>query len=198
MSEVSQMDVAPRQDPGPQRRWKEALAVIVGLGLAAILGLGVWFLVRGDASADPVATASYGPVIVDEATLRAETARVGHTVYWMPPEGRSLELTIMSDGTVHVRYFPAGADQPGSQTPETTVSSWPMSDPLARAQTSAASEGAMSQETAGGGLYVTGSDSPYNAYVAEPNATALGEVYDPTPGKAWRDLTGGKVTVLQP
>lgn len=199
MSQVSQVNTAPQQAPAPKRRWKELAAVFVGLGLAAVLGLGAWLIFGGGSDSDQTATTTpFGPEIVDEATLRAEVADVGHTVYWMPPKGRSMELTIVEDGTVHVRYLSSGSEQAEPGTTRTTVSSWPMADPLGRAQQSASSEGAMSVEAPGGGLYVAGSDSPYNAFVGEPNTTALGEVYDPKPGQAWRDVTNGKVTVLQP
>lgn len=200
MSKVTHMDAAPRQESGSPRRGKEVVAVLAGLALAAVVGLGAWLVFRGDSGTEAISgtTAVFGPTIVDEATLRTETAGVGHTVYWMPPEGRSLELTILQDGTVHVGYLPADAAQADSATSHAIVSSWPMTDPLGRAELSAASEGAMSREEPGGALIVAGSDSPFNAYVAQPNTTALGEVYDPEPGQAWRTVNQGKVSVLQP
>lgn len=199
MVHLSQTDTAAPGGKAPRGRMRELVAVLVGLGLAAVLGIAVWLLVRGDSESDAVATATpFGPAIVDETTLRAETARVGHTVYWMPPKGQAIELTIVQDGTVHVRYLPAGSTTPDPQNSHTTVSSWPMADPLARAQQSAASEAAMSEDAEGGGLYVASSESPYNAYIAAPNTSALGEVYNPKAGQAWRDVTNGKVTPLQP
>lgn len=196
---MSQMSTTQPQGPGTRRRGKEIAGVLLGLGLAVLLGLGAWLLFRDTAENDAAPSAvTFGPAIVDEATLRAETARVGHTVYWLPPQGRVMELTIGEEANVQIRYLPPDAVQPDPGTAHTTVSSWPMADPLAEAQKKAGSQAAMSQDAPSGGLYVTGSDSPYNAFIGEPKATALGEVYDPRPGRAWRDVTEGKVSVLQP
>lgn len=177
-------------------RRTDITGVVVGLALAVCVGLAAWLLANRSAP-DGTQTATFGPAIVDEATLRVELAGVDHTVYGLAgTDGAATELTIAGDGSVQIRYLPAPAAEPAGQYP--TVLSWPMADPMARALTAAQEDAAMSEPGPDGQLFVTSSDTPYNAFQAQPAATALGEVFDPEPGAAWKTVTDGDVVTLRP
>lgn len=140
----------------------------------------------------------FGPAVVDVPTLREQTAEVGHTVYWADQiKGRAIELTVGADNSVQIRYVPEGTE-PGAAQPYLTVASWPLADVMELARTATKRDGAMSRKAPDGGLYVTNTSSPNNAYLAQPAATALGEVFAPVNGVAWRTLTSDRVLVLQP
>jgi hypothetical protein len=143
--------------------------------------------------------AKFGPQIVSVRVLRSQAAATGHTVYWAgKAKGKDLELTVEADNTFKLRYLPRGASAASTAQRQVAVVSWPLANPLAQARTAAKRKGAMSQDAPGGGIYVTNTDTPNNAYLALPDTSALGEVFSPAPGVAWTTLTSDRVTVLQP
>jgi hypothetical protein len=182
-------------------RWGAVGAVAAAILVVAWLIFGGVFAGDSQTSADQdavVAEALYGPAIVDEEQLRAETAGVGHTVYWLGERsGTQMELTVGADQSVQIRYLADGTEA-GSTDSTLTAASWPLADALDQAQAAAKRDGGMSQKGPGGALYVTNTDTPNNAFLAQPSSTALGEVFSPKPGAAWQMVTSDKVLVLQP
>lgn len=189
------------QVAGSRLRWGAVAAIA-----AAVLIL-AWLIVSSvmgsdaDTSADAAAELPepiYGPAIVDEDQLRAETAELGHTVYWLGErDGTDMELTVGDDKSVQIRYLPDGVEA-GSEDSYLTAASWPLANAKGQAETAAKRDGGMSQDGPDGTIYVTNTDTPNNAFMAKPSSTALAEVFAPKPGLAWKIVTSEKETVLQP
>lgn len=168
--------------------------LIVLLALAInVLGIGKGGGQTAESSASPSASPSpqFGPQQVDTVTLVARSAELGHPVYWAgKPGDRQLELTIAADDGTLVRYLePEGGTGPGDAL---TVAMYPLADPYGSARSAAAGEGAMSQ-TVAGSLIVGNTANPYNGYLAREGLGYLVEVFDPTPGRAWKLLSQGDV-----
>jgi hypothetical protein len=130
--------------------------------------------------------------------LKEQSATTGHTVFWLgAPKDQQLELTIGADNNVQIRYLPKGAEA-GSADRYVTAASWPTPDPFGLATGAAQRNGGMSQKAPRGGIYVTNSDTPTNAFAAWPDSTALAEIFSPKSGDAWRLMTSDELQVLQP
>lgn len=175
------------------------MALLIGLLLVATVGALLWAIFgRGETSSQqPGNQVVFGPAVVSHDEIRSRTADLGHTVFWLGGDDpRLTELTILADGTVHIGYLPAGQTEAGGD--HLIVSSWPTDDPMAQAETASKAEAAMSREGPDGALYVTRTSSANNAYLTFPQASALGEVYDPKAGRAWRIVGRDQVQILDP
>lgn len=173
-------------------------ALIGAAAAVLLLAVGGFILMRGggDAAA-PQATvaaspaAKFGPAQVDVAALKAKQAELGRPIYWAGgPGGDSMELTITADDGNMLRYL--GSDGRTDAASTRAVAMYPMPDAYAAAEEAAAREGAMSVDI-DGGLAVGNTANAYNGYLAFKDVPFLIEVFDPTPGTAWKLLTEGKI-----
>src|SRR3954453_18218165 len=94
-------------------------AVIVA---AVAVGLILWLSLRGGSgspSTRPDARAA------SVAQLRALAGSVGHPIFWVGPRaGHTYELVQLQNGTINLRYLPAGVDV-GTSDPYLSVATYP-------------------------------------------------------------------------
>lgn len=196
----------PSAGPSKQVRIGAAVAIVAALLLGAWAvfgGKGAGTTASPSPSASPSAAATkpniLGPVIADEAAVKAAVAKSGHPVFWAGNrKGTTMELTITGDNVVEIRYLPAGAT-PGAGT-YLTVASWPDEQAWEQLQQAAERDGGMSVEGKGKAktMYTTNSDTPNNAYAAIEGVPVLGEAFDPEPGSAWELIRTGKIVLVEP
>jgi hypothetical protein len=126
--------------------------------------------------------------------LRALAASVGHEIYWAGAQPRHrYELTKTSDGSVYIRYLPAGVPV-GTRRPKyLTVATYPQKGALALLESTAAKNGVPTIKLAGGGLAMVDNQHPGSVYVAYPSSDLEVEVYDPAPGKALQIVASGRI-----
>jgi hypothetical protein len=129
------------------------------------------------------------------ARLRAVSDEAGHPVYWVGPRrNRKYELTRTTNGRIFIRYLPPRAAI-GNQRPEyTIVGTYPMNDALGVLRRLSKQEGKKSTSIPGGGIAVYSTSAPTNVYVAFPGSDVQIEVFDPSPSRALRLATSGRVT----
>jgi hypothetical protein len=173
-------------------------AVLAVALAAAFIG---WLLLKdGDGNGEPRAGAS------PRAAARAATVRdlealpaaVGHKVYWAGERpGYTYELTQTSDGSIYVRYLPTGVEL-GSDLPDfTTVGTYPHRNAFATVRKLSRRRGALVREIDDGGLAAAKPARPSSVYLAYPKTALLIEVFDPSPERALRLVTSGRVRAIR-
>lgn len=182
--------------------WKPVaaiLTVVVGLGLV------MWVLLSGSgegggspAASSVQAVSPTSATIVTAQEVAALPERVGHPVYWAGEiRGKDLELTILEDGTVYVRYIPAGL-RPGVDRPAfLTVATYPRTDGYALVERAADQPGAVRVQDSGGSLVSAESEKSTNAFFAFQGVPLLVEVFDPEPGRAFTLIQSGRVQMVE-
>ena len=103
----------PQRTPAGARRFRLIAALVVVAAAAVIL-----FLVLRDngSSSSSTKTSARAVTAADLSTL---ATTLGHPIFWLgPKDGDTYELTHPSDGSIIVRYLPAGASV-GANTPYT-------------------------------------------------------------------------------
>jgi hypothetical protein len=151
------------------------------------------------ASPDPVVSVTpVGPKVVTPDELRAVPEQVGHPVYWAGErDGKELELTVLQDGAVYVRYLP-DRSAPGVDKPAfLTVATYRRPDAYALVQGGGSRPGAIVVTDKGGAVVTTESEKATNAYFAFEGTPLLMEVFDPKPGRAFDLVQSGEVQLVQ-
>jgi hypothetical protein len=163
-------------------------AVIV---LAVVVGLILWLVLRGgnDSSTTTNSTAA------SEQQLKHLASSLGHPIYWMGPQpGYTYELFRGQDGSVHVRYLPAGAEV-GSDNPYLTVATYPFANPYQALKNLKGSDIVFVNIPKGGIAEYT-KKNPNDLHAAYPGLDYQIEVFDPSPGAAMGELVSGQLAAL--
>ena len=188
-------DVAAHDAPATSSRWRALFRVsaVVAAGLVAAF-LAWFFVVRtndDETSAAPTPPSTAVPEIASLADLRA-LADSGETFYWAGVRSETqIELTA-SDGTVFIRYLPAG-EPAGSTAPTLTVATYPRSNAFDEVSRAAEGDDASKLELPRGGLAVVGETRGTNVHLAYPDQPYQVEVYSPLVGEARRLVANGSV-----
>ncbi len=204
----------PRPTGRPE---KHPSKLSIGLGaliaLAVAAGLLAWVLIdRSDddqAAATTPTTAAAAPTLGSApaetlskpafqtvAALRAAAAINPNPIYWAGArQGRRLEFSQTSGGTVYVRYLPTGTAA-GTLEPYLTVATYPRPNGYAEVQAAAKNEGSKSFEVAEGGLAVYDPASPTNVHIGFPGKAYQIEVFAPEKGLALRLVTNEKIKAV--
>jgi len=173
------------------RPWRFRFVALIVTAAAA--GLIVWLAVRDNGSSSSSKTQASSVTAVSVAQLQSLAASVGHPVFWVGPKaGDTLELSRNSNGSIFVRYLPAGV-KIGSTTPYLTVATYPFAGAYAAIRTVASQSGSTPMKVADGGLGVMSASYPQSVHVAYPGVDYQVEVYDPTPGTAENLVAGGNL-----
>jgi hypothetical protein len=175
------------------------IGAVIALALAA--GFVVWLLVRGDDDSSSARTTTQtatvpeiGPVAATPTALRHLSDEVGHPIYWVGPRPRrTYELTRTSSAGIFIRYLPPGSEVGNRRAEYTIVGTYPVPDALEVLQELSKKTGEKSVSAPGGGLAVYSIDAPNNVYVAYPGSDVQIEVFDPSPKRALRLVTSGRV-----
>jgi hypothetical protein len=128
--------------------------------------------------------------------LKALPKTVGHPVYWIGArKGNTYELTRNADGSIVIRYLPAG-DKVGSQKAYLAVATYPYPSPVAALKALATSKTLETIELAGGGIAVIDPKLPHNVHLAFPGESYQIEVYAPQDGQVAKIVRAGRVSAL--
>jgi hypothetical protein len=164
------------------RRFRSGAAIVV---LVAV-GLILWLALRNTGSGSPATAVSVGQ-------LRTLATSVGHPVFWVGPrKGYTYELKRKSDGSIYVRYLPAGV-QVGAKEQYLTVATYPFTGAFKAIQRVLRQGGSAPIRLAHGGLAEFSNTKPNNVHAAYPGIDYQVEVFDPT-GKAVAIVRAGQLT----
>ncbi len=124
--------------------------------------------------------------------LKSLAVGLGHPIYWVGAEqGDTYELTQTKDGSVYIRYLPAGVAVGTSKPNYLTVGTYPQKNALAVLKATAATNHIATISVAGGGVAFLDKNHPTSVYVSYPNVDLQIEVYDPAAGRAQQLVKAG-------
>jgi hypothetical protein len=162
------------------------------LAVAVAIGVGAWLLLKDDdGSSEPAAE---GPSAASVDDLRALTNGVGHPIYWAGTRpGSQYELTRTANGNIYVRYLSTNAEIGAPRPDYLTVGTYPFRGAVNTLRRLARRRRAVSARLEGGGFAVASGRRSLNAYLAYPGGDLQVEVFHPTPGRALRLVTSGRI-----
>lgn len=135
--------------------------------------------------------------IVSAPELLSATKDLGVAIYWNGKmKDTKLELTILSEGKIYVRYLPKDAVA-GATEPYFTVATYFDPEAFAKVQNLGSSAGAKFVQYTGGAVAASASESDSNVYFAFDGNPALYNIYAPDPKVAWNALDTGTLALLQ-
>ena len=183
---------APRTG-SPSRRPGLRVGVVIALALAA--GFVAWLVLRDHSSSPKTAVqgsvAGSGPVAMSRSGLKKLQAAVQHPIYWAgPKEGYRYEVTEKRDGTIYVRYLPAGVKVGDPRGAFLIVVTYPYANGLLALKRVADGKGIRVPD---GGLALVHQGYPESVHLAYPRLDYQIEVYDPRPRVARQVATSGRV-----
>jgi hypothetical protein len=152
----------------------------------------IWLVLRDDGDSSSSSSAKAASV----EQIRNLAASVGHPVYWLgPKDGYTYELTRQANGTIIIRYLPAGA-KVGDKEPHQSVATYPFAGAFPAIRKAAGKSDSSSFKIPNDGLAVFTKRYPQSIHVAYPGASYQAEVYDPKPGAAAALLKSGELATL--
>lgn len=178
-----------------RRAWLGAGASVVLLLTAFVLA------VVGSSGGGGTDTGSLpvgSPQIATAADLESAARALGHPLYWAGSRpATELELTEEADGSVFLRYLPAGAKAGDARTSFLTVGTYPVADAQAALRTTAKEAGAPLGRLPDGSVTLQNPSSKGSVYLAAPGSDLEIEVYDPRPGVALRLIEAGAIEPVE-
>ena len=204
MSEVSSSSPTDEQRPiEPRKR------LIIALALVAVVSLVAWALSGGSgtensstqspstSAPETISLTAVPASIVTKEELIAATKDLGFPIYWNGEmENTKIELTVLTEGKVFVRYLPTDVVA-GTADPYFTVASFYDSGALEKAQSVGAGTGAKLINYTGGAVAASSSESDKNVYFAFAGNPVLYDIYSPDSKVAWEGLDSGTIAILQ-
>jgi hypothetical protein len=173
----------------------QRLRLAAVLAAAATAALFTWLVVRDDGKKESSKAAR--PEAASVQDLKKLPRAVDHAVFWAgPARGRTYELTRPSDGSIYIRYLPAGASLGDARPNFLTVGTYPHPNAFATVQKAAKRKGEYVRPLAGGGLAVSSRERPQSVYFAHPSSNVLVEIYAPSPRRARALVLSGQVRPL--
>ncbi len=196
-NETSADETSADETSASPRRRAPLIRVAAVVALALVAGVAVWLVLRG---ADETSSSSNASQAAAKAAsvkqIKNLAASVHHPVFWLGPKaGHTYELTQLSNGTIYVRYLPAGT-KVGTDEPYLTVVTYPFPGAYPAIKGEAARKGAVSVDVARGGLAVLDARYPESVHLAYPRVNYQVEVYDPTPARAMSLVSAGELAIL--
>jgi len=177
-----------------------ALALATGFITWVVLGQHGSTPAPHDTTSPPAATAAasatIGPVALSAAALRARVKALGQPVYWLGPvRGDRYELKRTADGSIFLRYLPAGV-QAGNPAPLRTVGTYPFPAAYSATHRLAQEASTVWFKVGKGGVGVFRRSRPTNVYLAWPGVAYQVEVFDARPGTAKRLADSRRLRLL--
>ena len=181
--------------------------LIVGVALVAVISLVAWGLSGGSDSGSASAPSASAPetisltavpaTIVSKDELVTATKDLGFVIYWNGEmQDTNLELTVLPEGKVFVRYLPTGVAA-GAADPYFTVASYYDPAAFVKVQNVGTGSGAKLVNYAGGAVAASASEADSNIYYAFDGNPALYNIYSPDPQIGWAALESGTIAILQ-
>jgi hypothetical protein len=169
------------------RRHRLAAAIVV----VAVVALVIWLVARGNGGTTAVPARA-----VSQAQLIETAQQLGHPLFWLGPRsGTTYEFQQAKDGTLYVRYLPAGVPV-GAQAAYTTVATYPFGGAYAALKTVAKQTGTVPVPIVGGGIAEPVRPSATSVHAAYPGLDYQVEVFTPTPGGAAKLVESGRLIAL--
>lgn len=132
-----------------------------------------------------------GQVVLTEAELRAEVAKISVPVYWVGPlSGAKYTLENQLNARVFVRYLPDGVLPPTGEATKRVIGTYKVANAFDTTKSASASVANSVGVTGANGeaiFYVQ--SNAKNVYVAFPGVDAQIEIYDPEPGASLKLAT---------
>jgi hypothetical protein len=130
------------------------------------------------------------------AELKSLAGSLGHEIYWAGPKtGYTYELNRNPNGSLFIRYLPAGVKVGASQQ-YLSVATYPFQGALAGIQRVAKQKGQRTIKLAGGGLAVYNPKNPKDIHLAFRGSNYQVEVYDPA-GKTPQLVASGRIASIR-
>lgn len=130
--------------------------------------------------------------------LRRLPATLGHPIYWAGEEpDTTYELTRTSDGSVYIRYLPAGADVGVRRPDYLTVGTYPLENALETLREAADAKRVETVELEGGGVAFVDRETPTSVYLAFPDEDVQVEVYEPDAARARELAISGQIASVR-
>lgn len=134
------------------------------------------------------------PRLVNRGELEAVEGELGHPVYWVGRRsGHELELREESEGSVYLRYLPAGSEAGDPRQAFLTVGTYPVAAASAALRHIAAKNGGEVKSSEDGTVIVVTPESPDSAYLAYRGSDLEIEVYSPQPRRALELARSGAI-----
>ncbi len=176
---------APAASWGSRIAPRLRIGAVIAIALAA--GIVTWLVMRDTSDSSPE------PTSVSAAQLQALAASVGHPVFWLGPrKGFTYELRQEENGSIFVRYLPAGVGV-GANGPYLTVATYAFPGALGALQIVAGNNSRNAFDLPGGGLAVPAKGYPQSIHIAYPRLDYQVEVFHPTPGRARQLVAAGEL-----
>jgi hypothetical protein len=169
-----------------------------GVPAAIALALATFFIswgVLGHHRSSPVSpgttsttarNSTVGPLLFTDGRLQREVVELGQPVYWLGTErGHRFELKRASNGSVFLRYLPAGVPA-GNPAAYRTVGTYPFAGAFGATHRLAGEAQTVWFSVRGGGIAVYRRSRPTNVYLAWPGFDYQVEVFDPSAAAAHR------------
>jgi hypothetical protein len=190
--------VSENENPAAPRNRRLAVA----LAIILVIAVGGWFAFAGFSSAPSNSNktqksdTSFGPTIVSDTQLKNQLAGVGHLNYWLGDIPKTkIELTILADRTVFVRYLPIGVTA-GDKAVYLTVATYPRKTAYSQVGAMTKLPSAKWAKDKGGALVAGKSPTEVNFYFAFSYSPLLIDVFDPVPGAGWDRIQRGQVKLI--
>jgi len=133
--------------------------------------------------------------IVGVGELEALEGELGHPVYWAGLRPRyELEVREESEGSVYLRYLPAGAEAGDPRQDLLTVGTYLVAAAQGAVRRAAAAAHAPVRHLNQGGIAFDNSEG--SVYLAYPGSDLQVEVYSPQPGEAMALIRSGAIEAV--
>ena len=137
------------------------------------------------------------PVAASVSDLQNLASSLKHPIYWAgPKKGYTYELTQTRDGSVYIRYLPAGVNIGDGRPDFLTVGTYPQANAYQNVSAALKRKGARKTPTRSGGLAVQNVTRAPSVYMAFPRSSLLVEVFSPSPSTARSLVRHGQVRPL--
>jgi hypothetical protein len=184
-----------RAEPTPAGVRQLRLGAVLAVAIAA--GFLVWLaFIKDDGNGGSSAAA---PGSAGAGDLRSLSKEVGHSVYWAGRRSKdTYELTRTKDGSIYVRYLPAGVQIGDARPAFLTIGTYPHPSAIDTVREASRRPGAVTRRVEGGGLAVSNKARPQSTYLTySSDPDLLLEVYDPSPARSRRLASSGRVVPVR-
>ena len=138
-----------------------------------------------------------GAVAASVAELKALSARLGRSVYWVGSQPNvTYELTQTSNGRIYIRYLPSGTPV-GAHALFLTVGTYPVPKAFAVTRKAGKTQGAAIITLADGAVAIYKKRGSTHVYMAYPGSNQQIEVFDPTPDRARRLVAAARISPVR-
>lgn len=180
--------------PGPGQR------VLIVLGVAVLVGVGVWLLTGRDEDPSPMSFASESQAnarIVPADELASIPTEVNHPVFWAGKQPNSeVEMRDDASGNVHLRYLTGDAQAGTAEQSYLDIGTYPFTGAYRSTRALANSDGVVKVK-AGKAIGFYQKNRPFSVILSYPSRPDLQvEVYHPEKNAALEIVKQGDIVSM--